>query len=152
MGREYSFGWNDEGTTGVFWVESRGAETLFGHRFREHIPMGHVLLSYEELEVTIRKLETEWMGFMYDMWHKNCNHFCDSLCRELKLGAIPKWINRLTSTGARFWDKAVFSQRIYDRAILRRKPEGEENGEAAEKDLEKNVARLGPSVPLASGA
>ena len=48
--------------------------------------MGNVLLSYGELEATIKALESQWMGYMYDMWHKNCNHFCDDFCQELKLG------------------------------------------------------------------
>ena len=83
--------------------------------------------------------------------------------------AIPKWINRLTTTGAHFWDKAVFSQRIYDRVATRSKSKAaagaSENGSSAAqlnradgrngsevgepgKVVEKNVARLGPSVPL----
>jgi hypothetical protein len=148
LGREYSFGWNDEGTTGCFWVEPRGAETLFGHRFRQHIKMGTVMLSFDELQALVLKMETHWMGFMYDMWHKNCNHFCDELCQELGLGSMPKWINRLTTTGGMFWDKALWSQRIFDRASGRRQNAA---GEGADADGNPTggaaVARLGASLP-----
>ena len=112
LGREYSFGWNDEGTTGVFWVEPKGAEALFGHRFRERVVLGEVSTTAEELEELVAQLEKEWMGYMYDMWHKNCNHFCDALVDRLSskstgdaIARIPPWVNRLLGSGAVFWDK-----------------------------------------------
>ena len=112
LGREYSFGWNDEGTTGVFWVEPKGAGALFGHRFRERVVLGEVSTTAEELEELVAQLEKEWMGYMYDMWHKNCNHFCDALVDRLSskstgdaIARIPPWVNRLLGSGAVFWDK-----------------------------------------------
>jgi hypothetical protein len=64
LGREYSYGWNDEGTTGVFWVEPKGAEALFGHRFREQIVLGMVSVTLDELTAVVESLEKEWMGYM----------------------------------------------------------------------------------------
>ena len=161
LGREYSFGWNDEGSTGVFWVEPKGAEALFGHRFRQRIVLGTITTTTDELNEIVAELEGEWMGYMYDMWHKNCNHFCDALSERLSakstdgvaLDKIPVWVNRLLGSTAVFWDKAVWSQRVYDGATnrqekKRREAFGDEEVAPARGDPQSAVAALGPSVPV----
>ena len=170
LGREYSFGWNDEGSTGVFWVEPKGAEALFGHRFRQRIVLGTITTTMDELNDVVAQLEGEGMGYMYDMWHKNCNHFCDALAERLSakstdgvaLAKIPVWVNRLLGSTAVFWDKAVWSQRLYDgvtnrQAKKRREafgnqeapPAGQPLAAPARGDPQAAVAALGPSVPAA---
>jgi hypothetical protein len=162
LGREYSFGWNDEGSTGVFWVEPKGAEALFGHRFRQRIVLGTVTVTMDELDEIVAQLEIEWMGYMYDMWHKNCNHFCDALGERLsakstdgvELARIPIWVNRLLGSTAVFWDKAVWSQRLYDGATnrqlkkQRREAFGDEECAPPRGDPQSAVAALGPSLPM----
>lgn len=166
LGREYSFGWNDEGSTGVFWVEPKGAEALFGHRFRQKIVLGSITATIDELNEIVAKIEVEWMGYMYDMWHKNCNHFCDALAERLSakstdgvaLAKIPVWVNRLLGSTAVFWDKAVWSQRVYDGATNRQQkkrreeaPDGQPLTAPPRGDPQSAVAALGPSIPVNDG-
>ena len=37
----------------------------------------------------LRKLRDEWPGNSYDLLSRNCCHFCEAFCRELKLGPVP---------------------------------------------------------------
>lgn len=164
LGREYSFGWNDEGSTGVFWVEPKGAEALFGHRFKQRVVLGTITTTMDELNAIVGQVEDEWMGYMYDMWHKNCNHFCDALGERLSakstdgvaLAKIPVWVNRLLGSTAVFWDKAVWSQRLYDGATNRQHKkrreafgdDGQPVAAPARGDPQYAVAALGASVPV----
>ena len=45
----------------------------------------------DELNEIVAQLEGEWMGYMYDMWHKNCNHFCDALANVCQRNRRMAW-------------------------------------------------------------
>ena len=103
---------------------------------------------------------TRWLFILsrYDMWHKNCNHFCDAFCERLSsrclsggltLPRIPLWINRLTSSGAVLWDRALWTQRVVDKV----RPHGKANASkrqpapVAEQHTLVGVAEAGRSQP-----
>ena len=43
--------------------------------------------------------DPEWHGTRYDLLHRNCNHFTDTVCRRLVGTSIPAWINRSAAIG-----------------------------------------------------
>jgi len=101
-GQEYSFGGfpPDEDIppdeTGVFVSEPR--QCHFGN-FRESLFMGRTELSEEAFEALIAQLSQEWVGISYDLLGRNCCHFSDALCKELGVGAIPRWLLQLAGAG-----------------------------------------------------
>jgi hypothetical protein len=38
-------------------------------------------------------------GDTYHLISKNCNHFCEDICKRLTGNLIPKWVNRLARMG-----------------------------------------------------
>jgi hypothetical protein len=39
-GKEYAYGFNDNGSTGVYSLDPKAAATVFGHRHRAEVPLG----------------------------------------------------------------------------------------------------------------
>jgi hypothetical protein len=64
FGWEWSFGWNDDGSTGVF----SGLPAMCDmHTYREKVSLGFTTLSRAQVDKKLAQLEDEWMGDDYDM-------------------------------------------------------------------------------------
>ena len=96
-GYEWSYGWNDDGETGVFACEPKQCEM---HTYRESISMGNTTLSREQVNTLLDKLEPTWLGANYDMIARNCCHFSREFSIGLGVGEIPRWLYRLADAGA----------------------------------------------------
>ena len=96
-GYEWSYGWNDEGETGVFACEPKLCEM---HTYRESLSMGTTTLSRDQVNSLLDKLEPAWLGDDYDMTARNCCHFSNEFCVQLGVGEIPRWLYRLADAGA----------------------------------------------------
>ena len=42
-------------------------------------------------------LSKEWLGYAYDLLAKNCNHFCESICKKRGVQKLPTWVNRFAN-------------------------------------------------------
>ena len=82
-GREYAYGFNAHGGSGVFWLEPRAAGRVFEHRYREGIDLGPLEMDANAFAAALRALEQEWRGVDYSLLGKNCNHFAGALCRAV---------------------------------------------------------------------
>jgi len=67
--------------------------------FRESIPVGRTHLSRQEVDELCDRLGEEFRGNQYHLLARNCNHFTDSLTRELTGKRTPGWVNRLAGCG-----------------------------------------------------
>merc|ERR1711998_603755 len=93
QGREYNFGEN-----GV-WVSRPRECGIPGAVHRESITIGRVSLTELEVGKIMERYEVDWAN-CYDLVGRNCNDFCDALCRELVGCELPRWINRTANVGA----------------------------------------------------
>uniref|UniRef100_A0A7S4V0J2 PPPDE domain-containing protein n=1 Tax=Alexandrium monilatum TaxID=311494 RepID=A0A7S4V0J2_9DINO len=101
-GQEYSFGFTDDGGSGVFWCPPGECEA---HAYLKSIPMGSVAMSEAQVQSLILQLAEEWQGEDYDLLHCNCCHFSQELCRQLGVGPLPRWVTSLAGTGAAMEDQ-----------------------------------------------
>lgn len=88
---EWSFGFCDHGT-GVYSCKPKG-NTMYS--YRETIPIGVTSMSPYRLRQTIATLQLEWPGSSYDLFARNCNHFCEAFAEALGVGPVPSWVNSL---------------------------------------------------------
>lgn len=95
-GVEWSYGYVDEGS-GVFDCEPMKCDA---HQYRESLPMGETTLSEAEISSVLNRLIEAWPGVEYDLLRKNCCTFSDTLCQELGVGPVPKWVTNLAGAGA----------------------------------------------------
>jgi len=100
-GREYSFGHRSDGSSGVVWCPPRGAE---GHAFREAVDLGAVRLSKSQVQRLVGRMADEWPGRDYDLFRRNCCHFCEELCQRLGVARVPEYVFSLAAAGARIRD------------------------------------------------
>ncbi|CAK0874576.1 unnamed protein product, partial [Prorocentrum cordatum] len=101
FGQEYSFGYREGSGTGVFSHAPRESEI---HSFRESIFMGDTDLTQYEVEKLMKRMKARWLASSYETLSRNCCHFCDELCLELRVGRpsfvpLPEWLNSLTAAG-----------------------------------------------------
>jgi hypothetical protein len=112
LGKEWSYGATHRGS-GVFSDSPRGCAE---HDYRQSVSMGRTTLTAEEVADVLTALKAEWGGASYTLLTHNCCHFCDRLCRELKVvwkrkeGPIPAWLLRLAETGSSF---SSIGKRLY---------------------------------------
>ncbi|CAK8573465.1 unnamed protein product [Lathyrus sativus] len=92
---EWSFGFCEEGT-GVFSSPS-GKNTAF--TYRKSLVLGKTNYNIFKVNQILRELSREWPGNSYDLFSKNCNHFCDEFCRRLGVPKPPGWVNRFANIG-----------------------------------------------------
>ncbi|XP_058754394.1 uncharacterized protein LOC131627570 [Vicia villosa] len=92
---EWSFGFCEEGT-GVFSSPS-GKNTMF--TYRKSLVLGKTNYNIFKVNQILRELSREWPGNSYDLFSKNCNHFCDEFCRRLGVPKPPGWVNRFANVG-----------------------------------------------------
>lgn len=95
-GIEYAFGAHDYPTSGIFEVEPR---TCPGFKFRKSIYIGTTCLDPIQVRDFMECQAANYHGDSYHLIVKNCNHFCEDVCRKLTGKCIPKWINRLARIG-----------------------------------------------------
>jgi len=99
-GREISFGYSDDGCTGVFEVPSRCAGGVMPRiTFKEAITMGYINRSRHEVDHLLSRLAEKYRGDTYDLVRRNCNHFSNELCVCLTGKKIPAYINRPANVG-----------------------------------------------------
>ncbi|CAE7272148.1 unnamed protein product [Symbiodinium necroappetens] len=96
-GEEWSYGGCDEGT-GVFTCSPRQCEA---HSFRESIPMGHTVLTKEEIDAALESLSDSWRGPDYDILRHNCCHYSNDMLRVLGLPSAPTWVTRSADHAAK---------------------------------------------------
>mmetsp|Transcript_23318 Transcript_23318/g.73036 ORF Transcript_23318/g.73036 Transcript_23318/m.73036 type:complete len:399 (+) Transcript_23318:37-1233(+) len=161
-GVEYSFGYCEYGT-GVYACEPRQAG---GARFRTSIKMGRARYTARMVEARLSALAATWSGSSYSLVHRNCCHFCDTLCFSLGVGRVPAWVNGLaenvsklspwaplpqTVLEARARGHAAFRRPDDDALAERREPsEVEAAEEAARAELPQNTWLLPFCAGIAS--
>ncbi|XP_066377746.1 deSI-like protein sdu1 isoform X4 [Miscanthus floridulus] len=96
-GVEYAFGAHDYSVSGVFEVEPRQCP---GFKFRKSICMGTTCLDPLQIREFMEIQLVNYNGDTYHLISKNCNHFCEDICKRLTGNLIPKWVNRLARMGA----------------------------------------------------
>mmetsp|Transcript_37751 Transcript_37751/g.66434 ORF Transcript_37751/g.66434 Transcript_37751/m.66434 type:complete len:155 (+) Transcript_37751:66-530(+) len=93
-GREFSFGFANDGFSGVFECDPKKCD---GHSYRESIHMGDCTLSDLSLALVVDSLARQWPARGYDILNCNCVHFCEAFCHNLGVGQIPASIKKLTN-------------------------------------------------------
>ena len=93
---EYSFGSCDIGT-GVYACDPRSAA---GASFRTTLKMGRTPLTSRAIDTKLATFASTWTGSSYSLIHKNCCHFCESLCEALEVAKLPSWVNALAASAA----------------------------------------------------
>lgn len=96
-GVEYAFGAHDYSISGVFEVEPRQCP---GFKFRKSIFVGTTCLDPLQVRAFMETQSVNYNGDIYHLISKNCNHFCEDICKKLTGNPIPKWVNRLARMGA----------------------------------------------------
>ncbi|KAK1570075.1 hypothetical protein QYE76_067187 [Lolium multiflorum] len=96
-GVEYAFGAHDYSISGVFEVEPRQCP---GFKFRKSIFVGTTCLDPLQVRAFMETQSVNYNGDIYHLISKNCNHFCEDICKKLTGNSIPKWVNRLARMGA----------------------------------------------------
>eukprot|EP01125_Pyxidicula_operculata_P018095 TRINITY_DN6401_c0_g1_i6.p1 TRINITY_DN6401_c0_g1~~TRINITY_DN6401_c0_g1_i6.p1 ORF type:complete len:1510 (+),score=401.33 TRINITY_DN6401_c0_g1_i6:41-4570(+) len=88
MGKEISFGIGE----GIHYLKPH---TAIGAVFRKAIVMGSTKISDPELTSILLSMESKYTCSEYDIFRRNCNHFCDDLCFILVNRHAPPWVNKL---------------------------------------------------------
>uniref|UniRef100_A0A0D9XYK0 PPPDE domain-containing protein n=1 Tax=Leersia perrieri TaxID=77586 RepID=A0A0D9XYK0_9ORYZ len=57
--------------------------------------MGTICLDPLQVREFIEIHSVNYNGDAYHLIGKNCNHFCEDICKKLTGSSIPKWVNRL---------------------------------------------------------
>jgi len=91
-GTEYSFGFVDSDSTGVFTCEPRQAE---GATYRESMVMGYTSKSGWQIDNLVAEMKLRYRGHDYHMYLNNCITFSDDLCFQLTGAHLPAWLSRL---------------------------------------------------------
>merc|ERR1712187_666183 len=62
-----------------------------------------------DVQALLVSLHQKWRGTSYDILERNCCHFCDHFCLQLRVGHIPTWVQSLAAAGAMLRSIAGFS-------------------------------------------
>lgn len=99
---EFGYEGGPRQVTGVYQC-APGCNPHLAFTRQQKVYLGETDLTHAELVSAVRRVESRWRAPDYNLFGKNCNHFCEDLVRELIPGArMPRFINR----GARascFW-------------------------------------------------
>mmetsp|Transcript_3696 Transcript_3696/g.11634 ORF Transcript_3696/g.11634 Transcript_3696/m.11634 type:complete len:231 (-) Transcript_3696:147-839(-) len=95
-GKEWSFGFTNDGSSGIFSCPPRCCRT---HAYREAVPMGETLMSQGEVEELLIQLAMDWRGGHYDVLRRNCTHFSEEFCGKLGVGPVPAWVSNIALAG-----------------------------------------------------
>lgn len=100
-GLEWSFSdtscFEDDDISGIFYNRPKCAE---GHHYLESLQLGSTKVSEIEVIDIIEKLEENWPGEAYDVFERNCCHFCAEFCKNLGVSNPPDWVTCLAARGA----------------------------------------------------
>lgn len=94
---EWSFGYRGGIGTGVF---SCAPRSNAAHSYRETVQLGETRLSRIEVQEIVKGMEAEWLGKDYELFGRNCVHFCETFCDKLGVGKPPDWVAHLARTSA----------------------------------------------------
>mmetsp|Transcript_69631 Transcript_69631/g.166153 ORF Transcript_69631/g.166153 Transcript_69631/m.166153 type:complete len:285 (+) Transcript_69631:81-935(+) len=98
---EWSFRGGRHGGTGVF----RCPPGLCGNlRPRETLTLGTVVLPTGQVEAILERLKLQWPCREYDIFRRNCSHFCDEFCTQLGVGPLPAWVTNMAGAAAQLAD------------------------------------------------
>jgi hypothetical protein len=61
--------------------------------------LGTVQMGPEKFRDFVEEISYEYYGDSYHLLYKNCNHFCEDVCRRLLNASLPGWVNRLAKIG-----------------------------------------------------
>ena len=95
-GVEYAYGAHDYPASGVFEVEPQQCP---GFKFRKSMTLGTVWMGPKQFRDFMEEISYEYFGDSYHLLYKNCNHFCEDVCKRLLDAPLPGWINRLAKIG-----------------------------------------------------
>jgi len=95
-GKEWSFGFTNDGSSGIFSCPPQRCKT---HAYREAVPMGETFLSQTEVESLLLSMAMMWRGRHYDVLRRNCTHFCEEFCSKLSVGPVPAWVGNMALAG-----------------------------------------------------
>ncbi|XP_022151176.1 deSI-like protein At4g17486 [Momordica charantia] len=98
-GVEYAFGYHECSTTGICEGVPKQCD---GFRFRKTVLVGKTDMKPAEVRTLMVELGQIYKGNAYNLFTKNCNHFCNDACIKLTGNSIPKWVNRLAKIGSLF--------------------------------------------------
>lgn len=93
---EYAFGYHECSTTGICEGVPKQCD---GFRFRKTVLVGKTDMKPAEVRALMVELGQIYKGNAYNLFTKNCNHFCNDACIKLTGNSIPKWVNRLAKIG-----------------------------------------------------
>lgn len=83
---EWSYGYYCEQASRVFSCPSTKNPM---YTYREKIILGKTDCTIFTVDQILRDLTREWSEYTYDLFSKNCNHFCDVLCHRLGVPKLP---------------------------------------------------------------
>ncbi|KAF8407215.1 hypothetical protein HHK36_006342 [Tetracentron sinense] len=135
-GVEYAFGAHEYSTTGIFEGEPKQCS---GFIFRKSLLIGTTDLGPKEVRSLMEKLAEEYAGNNYNLFTKNCNHFCNDACFRLARKPIPRWVNRLARIG--FLCNCVLPADLNDTKIGQQRRE-DKVYEGEKKKLNSHSSRL----------
>mmetsp|Transcript_49726 Transcript_49726/g.144274 ORF Transcript_49726/g.144274 Transcript_49726/m.144274 type:complete len:244 (-) Transcript_49726:72-803(-) len=95
-GKEWSFGFTNDGSSGIFSCPPRCCKT---HAYRESVAMGETDFSQLDVEALLLELAGHWRGGHYDVLRRNCTHFSEEFLRKLGLGPVPTWVGNIALAG-----------------------------------------------------
>mmetsp|Transcript_688 Transcript_688/g.1746 ORF Transcript_688/g.1746 Transcript_688/m.1746 type:complete len:261 (+) Transcript_688:58-840(+) len=94
---EWSFrGGRHEGT-GVFRCEPGQCGNL---RPRERLQLGTVVMRRGQVSSILEQMKQQWKCREYNIYRRNCGHFCDELCKRLGVGPLPGWVTNMAGAAA----------------------------------------------------
>lgn len=91
FGEEWSYGFCEEGRTGVCMCHPRLHPQ---HSYKNTTVMGETSLSKAEIKAVLERMQKEWPGSQYNLIHNNCINFCNAFLAELGLRRVPGWVDR----------------------------------------------------------
>lgn len=71
------------------------------HEYRESVPLGQTELTRHGVQALLAWLQHQWRGGEYDRLSRNCIHFADAFCKELKVAPLPSWVSSVMAHGTR---------------------------------------------------
>ena len=99
-GSQYEYSFSNAGIQ-----RTRPQLAAFGH-LREQIFMGRLDNDLGWFTEQVNNLgRVDFRPYMYNIVHRNCNHFSDAFCKVLLNKAIPEWVNRAAQIASTFASK-----------------------------------------------
>eukprot|EP00439_Symbiodinium_sp_Y106_P041541 s1036_g5.t1 len=56
------------------------------------------------VEAILERLKLQWPCREYDVFRRNCSHFCDEFCTQLGVGPLPAWVTNMAGAAAQLAD------------------------------------------------